>query len=259
MPILLIKKVCADFLHVTILGTPYHGSPKMDRKAALEFFISMSPPRSLSRMAVQFQVRSIPKEWYSWSEQDDWKGVAEAADSGALSDRIRSNWNDAISTQEQALQVSDRLLMELQVADLGDKDAMTAIASASRAASETIKLRMMVLENLQRPVSVEQENSAVVEYGQFSGRPARVAPTTGPWSETVALAASKSQACTIKSIPLGQKLGEVDQDGRPVRRGRGRPRIHPLPDPDEVKRGRGRPEGSKTKHAVPDGQMGLFG
>lgn len=128
-------------------------------------------------MALLNNLPSIPAEWVNWQREDDWPRMAEEFDRATTSDRIRQNWEEFEVTQRDVLRISKKLLTQIDLlaepltqdpnldeeahAKLSRRRARESegLQSVAEALQRVTKVRLMVLEGLARPQSIEDDNA----------------------------------------------------------------------------------------------------
>ena len=136
----------------------------------------------MSRMAQLLELSKIPREWFEWSDVDDWGMQADEFDRAQISDRIRKNWKEFERTQTYVLEISAKLLLQIDaladpIPPIPAESADLKLAQEQRtnlirlraresegvmavgqALERVVKVRLQVLEGITRPTATEDDN-----------------------------------------------------------------------------------------------------
>ena len=139
-------------------GYPLVQAAKKTRKqypvtSLLLEYLELSPPRSLAQLACMRGLDSIPEDWLTRSQLEQWGDECDRYDSAVSDNQIRTNWNAAKHTQQSALDLTDRLLTEVGTADPTDRELTMGLSSLAATVSKLVDVRFKLLEGLERPDS----------------------------------------------------------------------------------------------------------
>ena len=116
-------------------------------------YLELPPPRSLAQLASMRGLESIPEDWVTRSQLEQWGEECDRYDSAVSDHRIRTNWTAANDTQQVALDLTDRLLKELGQADPTDRELTQGLNSMAVTVGKLVDVRLKLLEGLERPDS----------------------------------------------------------------------------------------------------------
>lgn len=114
-------------------------------------YIELPPPRSLFQLAATRGLDSVPDEWRTRYQLEDWAGECDKYDAAINDQRLRKNWTAANETQQIVLSLTDRLFRELSQADPTDRELTQGLATMAGTVDKLLKTRLQVLEGLERP------------------------------------------------------------------------------------------------------------
>ena len=122
-------------------------------------YLLLNPPRSLSKLAAQYDLLEVPLEWHQLAEREQWAVMATTVDEARSERRIGYSWQEALRTQQLVLELTSDLLDDcvrlrkggISVSELKDVTSAVKMITA---------VRLQVLEGLERPES----NSALEVY-----------------------------------------------------------------------------------------------
>ena len=114
-------------------------------------YLELPPPRSLAQLASMRGLDSIPDDWVTRSQIEQWTEEADRYDAAVSDNRIRTNWIAANETQQKTLDLTDRLLTEVGNADPTDRELTTGLNSLASTVAKLVAVRLQILEGLERP------------------------------------------------------------------------------------------------------------
>ena len=124
-------------------------------------YLLLNPPRSLSKLAAQYDLLEVPLEWHQLAEREQWAVMATTVDEARSERRIGYSWQEALRTQQLVLELTSDLLDDCKrFRESGDLEAAELTKTLAATVKTLTTVRLQVLEGLERPES----NSALEVY-----------------------------------------------------------------------------------------------